>query len=346
MNWDLQRVIRVWTRFTVLSKQSMLILNERDMRQTVDYSIIMDTVEEAYQIFDSGSFYMPHRPAIEHGENTLLYMPCFLDDAFGTKCLTVFPNNPAKGYPFIDGLMLLNNHENGKTEAIMDAKYLTQLRTGAAGGVGIRHFSRSDCRSVGIIGAGRQGFYLAIYAAVARDISCIYLYDTSPGDLTGYVERLRQELCAPRPEIHICGTVEQLLEKSEIVITATPAVSPVVPDDAKLLRGKCFIAIGSFKPQMRELPDAIWELTDTVYTELPFAMEESGDLSQPLADGLLMDNQVKYIGQWLTRDKKPLPQPGQTTYFKSVGMGLLDLCVAKMIYKSAVKMRIGQAVDF
>ena len=97
---------------------------------------------------------------------------------------------------------------------------------------------------------------------------------------------------------------------------------------------------------MRELPNAIWRLVSHVYTELPFAMEESGDLSQPLADGLLREDQVKYIGDWLMKDQRPLPQSGETTYFKSVGMGLLDLNVAQLIYNKALETGVGQKVEF
>ena len=310
------------------------------------YNKVMDTVEEAYRIFHSGDFYMPHRPTITHGANTLLYMPCFKPDGFGTKFLTVFPDNPARGHPYIDGLMLLNDGSSGKTTAILDAAYLTALRTGAAGGVGIRHFSRNDCKSAGIIGAGKQGFFLAVYASTARNISDIYIYESAPKNLDDYVNRLGQELGPKPPKIHICSSAKQLLENSEIVITATPAVSPVVPNDPGLLRGKCFVAIGSYKPQMRELPNAIWELVDNVYTELPYALEESGDFTQPLADGLLKTDQVVYIGEWLSRKDRPIPKQGQTTFFKSVGMGLLDLCVAQLIYSTAKQSGIGQEVEF
>ena len=324
----------------------MLILNEHDMKKTISYTQVMDKVEDAYRIFQSGNFYMPERPVITHEKNTILYMPCFMASGFGTKFLTLFPENPGRGYPFIDGLMLLNDPENGKTLAILDARFLTALRTGAVGGVGIRNFSRADCKSVGVIGAGQQGFYQAVYASTARKIKDIYLFDTAVKNFDAYTERLGQALGEDAPKIHVCTAVRELLEKSEIVVTATPATSPVVPDDPELLRGKCFIAIGSYKPGMRELPDAIWKLVDHVYTELPFAMEESGDLSQPLADGLLKEEQVKFIGEWLMLEKRPLPLPGQTRYFKSVGMGLIDLNVAQLIYQEALKTGIGQTVDF
>ena len=90
-----------------------------------------------------------------------------------------------------------------------------------------------------------------------------------------------------------CKTVEELVKASDIICTATPSEEPVLPDDRELLEGKCIIAIGSYTPQMREIPDAIWDLVDKVYIELPYACEESGDLSQPLAEGRLTMDRVR-----------------------------------------------------
>lgn len=324
----------------------MLILNEKDMRRAVTLPQVMDKVEDAYRIFASGAFYMPERPVVMHGKETLLYMPCFMEGCFGTKFLTLFPDNPAKGMPYIDGLMLLNNAETGKTEAILDGSFLTALRTGAVGGVGMRCFTPMQSRSVGVIGCGKQGFHQLLYACEARPIEEIYLFDALPKDFDSFIAQLRAELGEKQPRIHVCANVEELLSGSEIIVTTTPATAPVVPDDAALLRGKSFICIGSYKPQMRELPNAIWELVDVVYTELPFAMEESGDLSQPLADGLLDESRVRYIGNLLSAERRPTPPaPGSTNYFKSVGMGLLDLNVAQLIYQEALKQGLGQRVE-
>ncbi|ATW25475.1 ornithine cyclodeaminase family protein [Candidatus Formimonas warabiya] len=326
----------------------MLILNADEMWQAVSLPKVMDTVEEAYRIFAKGEFFMPDRPVVTHGDDTLLYMPCFTEKCFGTKVLTLFPANPAKGFPYIDGLMLLNDAESGKTVSIMDGGCLTAMRTGAVGGVGMRCFSPASAHTVGVIGAGKQGFYQALYATCARDIRHIYLYDSFPGkDFGPYVASLQAALGGKQPEIHVCGSPEELLANSEIVVTASPATSPVMPNDTALLKGKCFVAIGSYKPTMRELPNAIWELVDHVYTELPFAMEESGDLSQPLEDGIITEDRVRYIGDYLLAHPVPVPPPpGTTTYFKSVGMGLLDLCVADFIYHEALRTGMGQKVRF
>ena len=325
----------------------MLILNKDAMLHSITYPQVMDQVQAAYRSFAQGDFYMPDRPAFVYQGNTYLYMPCFTKKAIGTKFLTLYPDNPKQGLPYIDGVMILNDPNHGKPLAILDGSCLTAIRTGAVGGVGMRCFSRLDAHSVGVIGAGKQGFYQAVYAVYARGIQDVWFYDSYPKDWQSYFTDLSTVMGEKKPRFHVAASVEELIAACDIVVTATPATVPVVPDDPVLLRGKCFICIGSYKPQMREMPNAIWQLVDQVYTELPFAMEESGDLSQPLSDGLLTTDRVCYIGDLLnTEGKGPWVEPGQTTYFKSVGMSLLDLYVAQFIYEEAKRQFHGLTIEF
>lgn len=325
----------------------MLFINREQMRQAVALPQVMDRVEDAYRLFASGDFYMPERPVFQQGEDTVLYMPCFTADTISTKFLTLFPGNPARGLPYISGLMLLNDRLTGATLAVMDAGLLTALRTGAVGGVGMRCCARADAKSVGLVGCGMQGFYQLQYACAARDIHEIWLYDSLPGkDYDSYIAQLKEALKEKAPAFHVAQSAAELVGHSDIVVTATTATAPVLPDDAALLRGRCYIAIGSYKPGMRELPDAIWQEVDHVLTELPFAMEESGDLSQPLEAGLITPERVRYIGDLLTEQRRPAPpEPGQTTYFKSVGMGLLDLSVSRYIYQRSLELGLGLEVE-
>lgn len=323
----------------------MLFLNKRDIEKTVDLNEMMDTIEEAYRIYGSGKYYMPPRPSVEYKSKTLLYMPCFVEDAFGTKILTVFPDNADLGLPAIDGLMLMNDYETGKPLAMLDGQTVTAYRTGAVGGVGIRHLSRKDCHTVGIVGAGVQGFYQALYACAARDIKNVYIYTHSGRNLTEYIERLKKAVADPCVEIEQVPNVEELVKKSEIICTATTASAPVLPDDKELLKGKCIIAIGSYKPDMREIPDAIFELVDAVYTELPYACEESGDLSQPLESGLLSMDKVKFMDEYLASHEDEDKIASGTTYFKSVGMGLFDVCAARKLVQDAMAKGIGQSIE-
>ena len=313
----------------------MIFLGKEEVEKLVDPNEIMDQIEEAYRIFGADAYYMPPRPVIEHENKTLIYMPCFTEDIIGTKMLTIFPENAKLGLPSLDGLVILNDRTTGAPLAIMDGQAVTAWRTGAVGGVGIRHLSRKDARTVGIVGAGAQGFHQAVYACAARNIETVYIWNHSDRDLTDFMARLKKTIADPAVEVVQCKTVEELGKASDIICTATPSEEPVLPNDRELLEGKCIIAIGSYTPQMREIPDVIWDLVDNVYIELPYACEESGDLSQPLAEGRLTMDRVVLMDKFLTSGADEDEIAKKTTYFKSVGMGLFDVCVAQKLLEKA-----------
>ncbi|MCF2555065.1 ornithine cyclodeaminase family protein [Faecalicatena contorta] len=313
----------------------MVILGKEDIQNLADLNEMMDQIEEAYRIFGAGDFYMPPRPVVEHDNKTLMYMPCYTKDIIGTKILSIFPDNARLGLPSIDGVVLLNDQKTGAPVAVLDGQSVTAYRTGAVGGVAIRHLSRKDCHTAGIVGAGTQGFYLALYACAARDIHTVYVYNHSDRDLSEYLDRMKKAIDKPDIKVVQCKTIEELVVNSDIICTATPSEEPVLPDDSALLDGKCIVAIGSYTPQMREIPNAIWELVDHVYIELPYACEESGDLSQPLAEGRITEEQTVLMDQFLTSGADEDEITRKTTYFKSVGMGLFDVCIAQKLLEKA-----------
>lgn len=155
----------------------MIYLNKEDILKSITLDEFMDAVEEAYKIYSDKSFNMPDRIQVENGDLTSLYMPCFTKEAFGTKILTVAPNNAKINKPVIDGVMLVNDIETGEIVCMMDGKTLTAARTGAVGGVGFRHTTSEDVETIGLIGTGVQGFYQVLYACKARNIKKVYLYN-------------------------------------------------------------------------------------------------------------------------------------------------------------------------
>ena len=307
-------------------------------------------IEDAYAIHKSGNYKMPDRFIAQRDKNMMLYMPCFLDSVIGTKMLSEFPDNPSLGIPYLNGLMILNNAKTGLPKAIMNGSVLTAMRTGAVGGVALRYLAPEDAASVGLVGCGMQGLHQLLYACEVRPITDIYLYDAYAKDLSGFIERLSARLASfgkNAIQIHTCADTRELAEHSRVLISATQAVDPVYPDDEELLRGKCFVAIGSWRPERRELPDAVWKLVKNAYTELPYACEESGDLKIPLEKGVLTQERVHFIEDLIEDTKQGHPhEQNETRCFKSVGMGLFDVRTAQLIYEKALEKGIGQKLNF
>ena len=181
-----------------------------------------------------------------------------------------------------------------------------------------------------------------MYACKARDIKDVYLYNRTKEKALILKEQLEKNL--ENINIHIVDSSKELVKKSELIITATTSNTPVIDNDKELLKGKHIVAIGSYKPNMRELPDALFEILDKITVDTEFGKIESGDLSVPIEKNLINDEDITSMGEFLA-NKNKFEAKGKTTLYKSVGMALFDMVIASKIYQSAVEKNIGQNIN-
>ncbi len=322
----------------------MLFLKEKDILEAVSFEEIINSVESAFVLYEKKEFYMPDRIHADYLGNTLLLMPCFTQKSFGTKLVALFPENSKRNIPVLSGVMILNDGKTGKPLALLDGSVLTALRTGAVGSVSVRYLAPADAKVLGIVGAGVQGFHQALFVSTVRNITDIYLFDIDSekvGTFTSKFSGIRPEI-----QLHQAGSVEELLKKCRIIITATTSHEPVLPNEERLLEGRHFVGIGSYKPDMREFPEVLFKLISEVFIDTEQAVEESGDIVVPLRNHWIRRNQVFTLGQFIINKGKKKMTGGGTTLFKSVGMALFDLIVSDLIYKRAVEKGLGEEMNF
>ena len=318
----------------------MLVIGKADMAEAVSRQEILSEIESIMKFYETKDFIMPARWHLDFGENTLLLMPCFTKAAYGTKLISLIPGNPARNKAMINALMVLNDAETGEPLAVLEGGLLTALRTAAVGGVGVRHLSPPAPHTLGLIGAGVQGFQQACFACAAAEIEKVVVFDMNRDKVPDFLAGLGRVLTGV--ELSMALDVEDLLKQSTTIITATTSLAPVLPDNPDLLAGKHFVGIGSYKPNMREFPDSLFKMLDTLYIDTEHALEESGDVIDPLKYGWIGKDQVKTLGRFLLNRESP----GEgTTLFKSVGMGLFDVGVAHLMYRRALEKNLGQTVE-
>jgi ornithine cyclodeaminase/alanine dehydrogenase-like protein (mu-crystallin family) len=286
-------------------------------------------MEQAFIDTAQGVVEVPPRVHLDRGPNTLLLMPCFGSAYFSTKLVSVFPKNLQKNEPMIYGSVLLNDGQTGRPLAVMDGSKLTAMRTAAVGAVGIKYLAPQEASNLGVVGLGIQGFHQALFACHQRNITTLRIMDKSGEVMSRFSERFK----AFYPEINVvpCNSAEELCNASEIVITATGSHQPVVPDHGGWWKGKTVVGIGSYKPDMREFPDSFFADLEQVFVDTPVALEETGDLLEPLNKGLISEASIFPLWD-LIQEKVILS--GETRFFKSVGMAAFDLYAAKLVYES------------
>ncbi|MCH4886920.1 ornithine cyclodeaminase family protein [Acidaminobacter sp. JC074] len=299
----------------------MLYLSKKDLLDLLDCNDIISAIERAYDIQDKGNFIMPDRMHIHYDDNTLLYMPCVIESSYATKLVSVFPGNKDKNLPVVDGIVVLNDKHTGVVNAMIDGQVLTAIRTGAVGGTAVKHLAKEDVKVLGVIGCGVQGYYQALFASQVRDFDEVIVYDAY-----GYNPLFKETF----DNLSIAGSPNELVEKADVIITATTSHDPIFDTDK--VKGKTFVGIGSFKPNMREYSDAFLKHMDHILVDTPFAKDETGDLKLPLEDGIISESDIQLFSPKFLEG---------TVFFKSVGMALFDNVVAEKLYLKAVELKKG-----
>ena len=323
----------------------MLFLSASEIRSCFSCEEAMAAAESAMAIQEHGEFTMPERLNMGCGGqgNILLAMPCGTESAIATKVVTVFPGNRERGVPAINGLVLLNDPTTGEILALLDGKTVTAIRTGAVTGVSVRHLAPSEAGCLGLVGCGVQAYDQVRHACAARPLQRVLLNSRSRESAEALRRRLVPEL--PGVEVIVAESVEQLMSESQILITATTAREPVLPDNPALFEGKHCVAIGSFEPTVREYPQAIFSRSAKVWVDTPHASAESGELSIPLEKGWIDASQIETLGALIDSGESADRGAYGTTFFKSVGMALFDLEAARAIHEIARERGVGTELE-
>ncbi len=323
----------------------MLFLNNKDIHRAVSFNDLIESMKSAILAHHYEEVKNPERSHIDFGKNTLLTMPCIGKHHFSTKLVTVFPDNHLQQLPSIFGTLILNDSDTGKPLAILDAKAVTALRTGAVGGLSVLCLVPKKIKKIGIVGTGVQGLYQALFAcSIRKCVDEVIIFNRSKEKINIFTEKFQQYF--PTIQVHNVQNINELLRVSELVITATTSPKPVLPNDKNLLKGKHFLAVGSYRPNMQELPDAISQLVDKVYVDTLHAKLESGDLVIPLRKGYLQEKQINTLVSFLEKNIMLQDPQENTTLFKSVGSAVFDLFAAELIYKNALAQNIGQSIKW
>lgn len=311
----------------------MISITSENIYQSISLEDMLAAMETAILAHDEERAHTPQRTHINSGKNTFLMMPCFGEKYFSTKLVSVFPDNADKDIPIIYGTVILNNGHTGEPLAVLDAKAITALRTGAVGGLSVKYLV-PEIENIGVIGTGIQGLYQALFACTVRkNIKNIYLLNRSAARLLWFEREFKRYF--PNINLHKAKNNTELIQQSQLIITATTSPTPLLPDDADLLKDKHFLAVGSYKPDMRELPDALFSLLNEVYVDTFHAIEESGDLAFPIEKKLLKRSQIHTLANHIRQQKKPT-NTATTTLFKSVGLAVFDLFAAALVYELRV----------
>ncbi|HEY1657396.1 MAG TPA: ornithine cyclodeaminase family protein [Candidatus Sulfotelmatobacter sp.] len=147
-------------------------------------------------------------------------------------------------------------------------------RTGALGGVAIKHMSRQDARRCAVIGTGKQGRTQLLAAAACRPLTEVRVYSRDPERRRRFAAELATMI---EPDVHPAASAKEAVEQADLVICATNSKTPVLETNW-LSPGTHVNALGPKILNEHELPVDIAERVTFLATD---SIEQANSYSQP-----------------------------------------------------------------
>ncbi len=261
-------------------------------------------------------------------DSTLLLMPAWhAGKNAGVKIATVSPENYHFELPSIQAIYILMNATTGVVKATLQAKSLTVKRTAAASALASSFLSKSDARSLLMIGTGALSTNLIRAHASVRAIDTVYVWGRNNKKSEAICEALKEEAF----KCIAIASVEEKISEVDIVSCATLSKTPLV--FGKYLKpGQHIDLVGAYKKDMREADDEVIQKA-SVFVDTPAGINESGDIYIPLQTGTLAKDNIKgNLFTLCTHKTKGRTNDNEITMFKSVGHALEDLVAATYYY--------------
>jgi ornithine cyclodeaminase len=302
---------------------TLSVLDAAATATALPYPRLAQALETMLERKRAGVTVAPERLAVPLNGGVLLAMPAADHDYAVTKLVTVHAGNAAHGLPSLLGEVLLMKADTGERLLMLDGPTVTARRTAALSALAAQRLGAPRGADLLVVGAGVQA--RAHIAAFVELLGVRSVRIASRGIVRAHA--LADELRASGVPAEAVADVAAAAARSAIVVTATTATSPVIPD---ALGNDAFVAaVGAYRPDMCELPASLIARARVVVDDLPGARHEAGDILQAQRDFGSVEalEDALYDGR-LARDGRPV-------VFKSVGQALWDLAAARLAWEIA-----------
>lgn len=326
-----------------------LLISAADQRKILadKLSDAVDIVETALKKKIHGEVLLPDKISVvfdEATQNRINCMPGALlkDNLYGVKWVAVFPENPKEGYRNVTGTIILSELKHGHMLSVMDAGYLTEIRTAAVGATAAKYLSRADAQAIGFIGAGQQARrHLDMVKIVRPGLKICYVSSLADGSTDRFIEE--ESVLHPDIEFVNCqDDYESAVRNADIIVTAISGQEPILK--AKWIKnGAFYIHVAGWEDEYAVAKSAAKIVCD----DWECIKHRTQTISRMYKEGLLTDAEIYGDLDEIVAGNKPgRENANEFIYFCSVGLAYIDVSFAKYVYEKAKQLGIGTDFAF
>ena len=319
-----------------MSDSTVLYLSRHDV-EAVELSMteIIGAVEAMFEEKGKGAVEMPPKPGIHPRPDAFIHaMPAYIPrlGSAGIKWVSGYWSNRDRGLPYISGLLILNDPDTGIPTAVMDATWITAMRTGAATAVAARWLAREDSRSVGIVACGVQGrSNLDALACVFR-LERVRAFDIDRQAAEAYATEMTARYGF---EVKVVDSAKEAVNDLDIVVTSGPILKDPTPSiEAGWLSPGSFACALDF--------DSYWR-GDAMRQADKLATDDVGQLDFYRSVGFFGETPAPYadLGEIASGRKPGRESAEERTLCMNLGLALEDMATAILVDRKAREQGIG-----
>jgi alanine dehydrogenase len=324
-----------------------LLLRDEQVKKLLSIPEVINAVESAFRQKGLGKVQMPAKIFLYYNKfnGDLRTMPSYLEnlDISAVKIVNVHPDNPSKQkLPTVMAVVVLVDPKTGFPLAIMGGTTMTDMRTGAAGGIAAKFLARKNSKIIGLVGAGAQArTQLMALVEVYKNLEEVRIWSRNPQTIKFFIAEAEQKyghLCKFIPE----GSVRKTVEGADIVVTTTPSKRPLIMDDM-VSAGMHINSIGADAIGKEELDLHIYHKAKIVIDDWEQA-SHGNEKNVPLLlrDKILTKDDVwAEIGEIVAGLKPGRISDDEITIFTATGLAVQDAVTARFVYDKALQNQIG-----
>lgn len=294
----------------------MEYFGEEKVRRLLKLEQLIPAMRKVLAEFSEGKWKQPLRGVLAQHGGFFGVMPAS-GEAMGIKMVTYYPGNVGTSLPTHMAVIALFDPKTGEPLALMDGRYITEMRTAAVSAVATDALAAPGAKVLALLGAGVQGRAHLEALRHVRQFGEIRIWNRTPERAERFAEEHGVKAMA----------LEAAVRDADVVVTATSSHGAILKGEW-LKPGAHVNAVGASRPNWRELDDAAMSNV-VVVDSYEGARNEAGDV--------ILSGVTPYaeLGEVLNGTKRV--EPNATTIFKSLGMAVEDVAAARLVYEAALQ---------
>ena len=311
-----------------------------EIRLLLDTDSLIDEIEAGFVLYSDGKVNVPPVGFMHFddppGDVHIKYGSIEDDDYWVLKIASGFYQNPSLGLQASDGVILVFSQRSGALELVLhDRCWLTDMRTAAAGAVAARHLAPRKIDHIGVIGTGVQArMQLEMLCSVVEAKSAL-VWGRNKEKVRRMVSELGSSdaLFAAGMEVRAAESVEELADRSRLIVTATSAHEPVLRAD-HVQPGTHITAMGSDDDGKQELGVDLLGQADRIVADSVSQCRQYGECVHAINAGVISLDDIAELGAVVSGSTDGRTSDDQITIADLTGVAVQDIQIAKMIARA------------